>query len=61
VALFLTGAACWLMAGTQGPHGLFHTGVIDAAGLAVMAVALLVGGRALRQLHRAQPPGTAHR
>jgi hypothetical protein len=61
MALFLAGAGCWLAAGTQGPHGLFHTGAIDAAGLAVMAAALIVGGLALQQIRRARPAGAARR
>lgn len=61
MALFLIGAGCWVLAGTQGPHGLFHAGAIDAGGLAVMAGALATGARALQQVRRARPSGTAYR
>ena len=42
---FLSGALCWVIMGGPAP-ALFHAGDIDAAGLAVLAVALAIGGRA---------------
>jgi hypothetical protein len=53
MAAFLGGALCWVTEGGPGPRGLFHTGTIDDAGLAVMAVALATGWQAL---HRARRP-----
>jgi hypothetical protein len=55
MTLFLTGAACWVLAGAPGPRGLFHAGALDAVGLVVLAGALAAGGRALQQLHRVRP------
>ena len=46
MAGFLLGAACWVLAGGAPPRGLFHPGMIDVAGLAVMAAALLTSVRA---------------
>jgi hypothetical protein len=44
--VFLSGALCWVRPG--GPaQALFHAGGIDAAGLAILAVALATGGRAV--------------
>jgi len=59
MAAFLSGALCWVTEGDAGPRGLFHTGTIDAAGLAVMAVALATGWQAARQARRAGPPAPA--
>lgn len=60
---FLSGALCWVTEGGPGPRGLFHTGIIDVAGLAVMTAALLTGWRAVYLAHRrgaarlTSPPG----
>jgi hypothetical protein len=59
MAAFLGGALCWVTEGGAGPRGLFHTGTIDAAGLAVMAVALATGWQAVHQARRAGPPAPA--
>jgi len=45
MTVFLSGALCWVSQG--GPaQALFQAGDIDAAGLAVLAAALAIGGRA---------------
>jgi hypothetical protein len=49
---FLAGALCWVAQAGPGPRGLFRTGDIDAAGLAVMAAALATGWLAIS---RARP------
>ncbi len=49
MAVFLTAAASWVLAGRHAPVSLFRPGAIDVAALAVMALALLVGGQALRR------------
>jgi hypothetical protein len=54
MAAFLGGALCWVTDGGPGPRGLFQAGAIDAAGLAVMVIALATGWQALR---RARGPG----
>jgi hypothetical protein len=46
MAGFLVGAACWTLAGGAARRGLFHPGMIDVAGLAVMTAALLTSVRA---------------
>ncbi|HEY6277429.1 MAG TPA: hypothetical protein VIX86_13975 [Streptosporangiaceae bacterium] len=72
MAAFLAGALCWLTEGGPGPRGLFHAGVIDAAGLGVMALALVTGWRVLHLARNpalagtgspmgSRPPGTAAR
>jgi hypothetical protein len=61
MAVFLSAAACWVTEGGPGPRGLFHAGVIDVAGLAVMAGALAIAGRALQQIHRAHAAMAVHR
>jgi hypothetical protein len=43
---FLAGAAWWVFGQGAGPDGLFHAGVVDVAGLAAMALALLAGASA---------------
>jgi hypothetical protein len=52
MAAFLSGALCWVTEGGPGPQGLFHAGAIDAAGLAVMTIALATGWRAVLLVHR---------
>jgi hypothetical protein len=49
MAVFLAGAASWVLAGQHGPGTLFRPGAIDVAALAVMALALAVGWHALRR------------
>ncbi|HCU95172.1 MAG TPA: hypothetical protein DHU96_21670, partial [Actinobacteria bacterium] len=49
---FLSGALCWVTEGGPGPQGLFHAGIIDVTGLAVMTAALLTGWRAVYLAHR---------
>ena len=46
MAVFLAGCGCWVAAGGQ--RGLLHAGLIDVAGVAVMALALAVAGQAAR-------------
>jgi len=43
---FLAGAGCWVFGQGSGRAGLFHAGVVDVAGLAVMTVALAAAARA---------------
>ena len=52
MAVFLAGAASWVLAGQHGPGTLFRPGTIDVAALAVMALALAVGWQALRRTTR---------
>ena len=59
MAAFLSGALCWVTEGDPGPRGLFHAGTIDAAGLAVMAVALATGWQAARRARSVGPPAPA--
>ena len=49
MAVFLAGAASWVLAGQHGPGTLFRPGAIDVAELAVMAFALAVGWQAMRR------------
>jgi hypothetical protein len=55
---FLAGALCWVTQAGPGPHGLFRTGDIDAAGLAVMAAVLATGWLAISRA-RPIPPVSA--
>jgi hypothetical protein len=50
---FLLGACCWVVVGGPGPRGLFRTGTVDVAGLAVMTAALAVGWQASERARRA--------
>jgi hypothetical protein len=52
MAVFLAGAASWVLAGQRGPGTLFRPGAIDVAELAVMALALAVGWQAMRRTAR---------
>ena len=54
MAVFLSGACCWVLAEGSGP-GLFHAGVIDAGSLAVMALALGLAHRATGLARKAAP------
>jgi hypothetical protein len=60
MAVFLAGAGGWVISGRPDAHGLFGTGAIDVAGLAVMTAAFLVAASALRRTLRAwmTPSGT---
>jgi hypothetical protein len=49
MTVFLVGSCAWVLDGTAGPKGLFHTGAIDIAGLVAMGVAVALGNRASRQ------------
>jgi hypothetical protein len=48
--VFLAGGGSWIVSGGAGPRGLFAVGAIDVAGLVVLALALLVGCRAVRRI-----------
>jgi hypothetical protein len=58
---FLAGALCWVVQAGPGPHGLFRTGGIDAAGLAVMAAALATGWLAISRARPVPPARAASR
>ncbi len=47
MSVFLVGACMWVVDGGSGPRNLFHVGVIDVAGLIVMALAQAVAYRAV--------------
>ena len=47
-AVFRAGCGCWVAAGGQRGLGLARAGLIDVAGVAVMALALAVAGQAAR-------------
>jgi len=53
---FLTGAACWVLAGGPGPENLFRPGAIDVLALVMMALALAASGQALRRAWPAAQP-----
>ena len=48
MVLLLAGASAWVIDGGPGPRNLFHVGAIDAVGLVVMTLALVVAGGAAR-------------
>ena len=48
MAVFLAGCGCWVAAGGQRGLGPARAGLIDVAGVAVMALALAVAGQAAR-------------
>jgi hypothetical protein len=50
--VFLGAGCTWIADRRPGPGSLFHPGVIDVAGLAVMALALATGWQAARQAAR---------
>ena len=58
---FLAGALCWVAQARPGPHGLFLTGDIDVAGLAVMAAALATGWLAISRTRLIPPAPAASR
>jgi hypothetical protein len=49
MALFLTGAALWVVDGGPGPRDLFHIGAIDVIELAVLVASLAVVGRTVER------------
>jgi hypothetical protein len=52
MVVFLAGCCCWVGTGEQGtggPHSLFHAGLIDVAGVAVLALTLAAGQQAARK------------
>jgi hypothetical protein len=55
--VFLTGAACWVLAGGPAPRNLFRAGAIDGLALIMLALALAAGWRALHRAWAARPPG----
>jgi hypothetical protein len=61
MAGFLAGAGSWVISGGPGPRGLFRVGAIDAAGIIVMAAALIVAVRAAQRTLAVHPVRTAAR
>ena len=59
MAAFAGGALCWVIERGPGPQGLFRAGHIDAAGLAVMVIALVIGWQARQRARRGGPPVAA--
>jgi hypothetical protein len=49
MAVLLAGAGSWVISGGAAPRGLFRVGALDAAGVAAMSAALLLGYQALRR------------
>ncbi|MGO8827382.1 MAG: hypothetical protein ACLQU9_19355 [Acidimicrobiales bacterium] len=49
MAVFLTGAALWVVDGGPGPRGLFHIGSIDIIELIALAASLALAGRAVER------------
>jgi hypothetical protein len=47
MVLFVIAAACWVLEGGAGPHGLFTSGAIDRVGLIAMVAAVVLAVRAL--------------
>lgn len=54
MSAFLVGSCCWIVDGGPGPRNLFHAGVIDVTGLALMTGVSLM---AFRCLQRTGGPG----
>ncbi|MGO9297535.1 MAG: hypothetical protein ACLP52_27260 [Streptosporangiaceae bacterium] len=52
--VFAVGAAGWIFGTGSAAGGLFHAGIVDVAGLAVMTLCLLAAGRAAVTAHRAR-------
>jgi hypothetical protein len=46
MVVFLAGCGAWVVDGGPGPDGLFHAGLIDIAGLSLLAVAFVLAQRA---------------
>jgi hypothetical protein len=49
MALFLTGAALWILDGGSGPKNLFHIGAIDVTELVILVTSLALAGRAVER------------
>ena len=49
MAMLLAGAGSWVISGGPAPRGLFRVGALDAAGVAAMSAALLLGCQAVRR------------
>ncbi|HEX4433865.1 MAG TPA: hypothetical protein VH012_03485 [Acidimicrobiales bacterium] len=49
MALFLTGAALWILDGGPGPRDLFHIGAIDVTELVILVTSLALAGRAVER------------
>jgi hypothetical protein len=58
-AIFLTGAALWVVDGGPGPRNLFHIGSIDIVELIALAVLVLVAGRAAGRITDGNAPTAA--
>lgn len=61
MAAFFAGALCWLLLAGGGTRSLFQAGVVDRAGLAVLAAAVVTGGAAARRAVLALPARPAGR
>jgi hypothetical protein len=55
-ASYLTGAGLWVVDGGAGPRDLFQIGSIDIAELAVLALLVVVTGRAASRVMSGRPP-----
>jgi hypothetical protein len=55
-ALYLTGAALWIVDGGPGPRNLFRIGSIDVVELAALALLVLVAGRAAGRITAGNAP-----
>jgi hypothetical protein len=55
-AMYLTGAALWIVDGGPGPRNLFRIGSIDIVELAALALLVLVAGRAACRITAGNPP-----
>lgn len=55
-ALYLTGAALWIVDGGPGPRNLFRIGSIDIVELAALALLVLVAGRAAGRITAGNAP-----
>jgi hypothetical protein len=55
MTVVVIGAACWVFGAAAGRAGLFHAGIVDVGGLAVMLLAAFAGGRAAAGALRARP------
>jgi hypothetical protein len=53
----VTGAACWTLARSQAADALFRPGLIDLAGLAIMAAAAVVALRSAAMIRRSPARG----
>jgi hypothetical protein len=55
MAVFVAGASSWVIEGGPGPKNLFHTGIIDVAGVVAMTVAALIVHLAMRRTRTRSP------